>query len=296
MEDWLKELDRTMRAQNRKILLLLDNAPVHPKVTLENVKLQFFPANTTSALQPMDAGITHTVKLKYRQRQLQHVLLEMEKQPTKLGPKILRDITILQAIYWINAVWQEVRADTIQKCFANCGFTEASVSDVSVVNDSECDTVFDIEDDYPLAVLKLSSELFGCEFKELLDIDNQFSTCDNNLQDWDRPTEILRDLSDCRADECESDNEQEDVPAESSVSSTDVAQYLEKIRQYALCKNQPAMLDKVMDLDDLFTRLKVEMTDKQTKISDFFKEVKCELSIKTDISCVHCSVLKGKIV
>jgi len=39
MEDWLKELDRKMRAQNRKILLLLDNAPVHPKLILEVKRL-----------------------------------------------------------------------------------------------------------------------------------------------------------------------------------------------------------------------------------------------------------------
>jgi hypothetical protein len=35
MEDWLKELDRKMGAQNRKILLFLNNAPVHPDITLK---------------------------------------------------------------------------------------------------------------------------------------------------------------------------------------------------------------------------------------------------------------------
>jgi hypothetical protein len=35
MEDWLKELDRKMGAQNRKILLFLENAPLHPDITLK---------------------------------------------------------------------------------------------------------------------------------------------------------------------------------------------------------------------------------------------------------------------
>ncbi|KAH3692138.1 hypothetical protein DPMN_193951 [Dreissena polymorpha] len=34
-EKWVKDLDKRMRAQNRKILLLLDNAPVHPDITLK---------------------------------------------------------------------------------------------------------------------------------------------------------------------------------------------------------------------------------------------------------------------
>lgn len=80
-----------------------------------------------------------------------------------------------------------MKADTIQKCFRKCGFTDCSVigvgnretdvSDDSVICDSEAagDPQFDTEDDYPLAVLELSSELFGCEFKDLLDIDDNFS-------------------------------------------------------------------------------------------------------------------------
>jgi hypothetical protein len=60
-----------MRQQNRHVLLFLDNAPSHPKLTLNNVTLQFLPANTTSKSQPMDQGIIQALKLRYRRRQLQ---------------------------------------------------------------------------------------------------------------------------------------------------------------------------------------------------------------------------------
>ena len=83
---------------------------------LSECEVKFFPANTTSALQPMDAGIIQAVKLKYRQHQLQNALLEIEKHPTKLGPQILRDITILQAIYWTSSSSEEVKAETIVFC------------------------------------------------------------------------------------------------------------------------------------------------------------------------------------
>ncbi|XP_053392576.1 tigger transposable element-derived protein 6-like [Mercenaria mercenaria] len=183
MVDWLKSVDRKMRAQNRKILLFLDNVPVHPDITLSNVKLQFFPPNTTSLLQPMDAGIIQTMKLKYRKRQMQHVLMEMDKHTAKTGPQVLRDITVL-----------ETKEVTVIKCFKKCGFGVDSalpVDSTSSENDSSDDG--DLDDDFPLAVLKMAQELFGCDMPELIKIDQDFATCDNNMTDWDRPAqEIMR--------------------------------------------------------------------------------------------------------
>ena len=64
--DYLKKLDAQMRLQNRKILLLVDNAPVHivdEDVNLTNVTVHFLPPNTTSHLQPCDAGIINSFKV-----------------------------------------------------------------------------------------------------------------------------------------------------------------------------------------------------------------------------------------
>ena len=64
--DYLKKLDAQMRLQNRKILLLVDNAPVHivnEDVNLTNVTIHFLPPNTTSHLQPCDAGIINSFKV-----------------------------------------------------------------------------------------------------------------------------------------------------------------------------------------------------------------------------------------
>jgi hypothetical protein len=48
MTEWLKGVDKQMKRQERDILLFLDNAPAHPDVKLENIKLAFLPPNTTS--------------------------------------------------------------------------------------------------------------------------------------------------------------------------------------------------------------------------------------------------------
>ena len=60
MQKVLKMLDKKMIAEGRNVLLFLDNAPSHPDILqegLKNIKLEFLPKNTTSRLQPCDAGI-----------------------------------------------------------------------------------------------------------------------------------------------------------------------------------------------------------------------------------------------
>ena len=63
-KDWLVMFDVTMKRKNKKVLLIIDNATGHNTVdlTLDNVNLLYLPANTTSYLQPLDAGIIKNFK------------------------------------------------------------------------------------------------------------------------------------------------------------------------------------------------------------------------------------------
>ena len=63
---WLKELDRKMITEGRKITMIVDNCPAHPHVVgLQAVELTFLPPNTTSKLQPMDQGVIGPLSLNY---------------------------------------------------------------------------------------------------------------------------------------------------------------------------------------------------------------------------------------
>ena len=64
--DYLKKLNNKMSIANRKILLLVDNAPTHnliENLQLTNMKIHYFPPNVTAHLQPCDAGIIHSFKV-----------------------------------------------------------------------------------------------------------------------------------------------------------------------------------------------------------------------------------------
>ena len=78
-EVWIKSVDKKMKRQGHKILMFLDNAPSHPQLKLDNVKLVFLPPNTTSKIQPMDQGIIQTMKLKFHTRKSCKILSDMEK-------------------------------------------------------------------------------------------------------------------------------------------------------------------------------------------------------------------------
>jgi hypothetical protein len=77
---FLHSLDAQMGAQNRQIILFVDNCAAHPKYTsfLRNVKVVQYPANCTSTLQPLDLGIIHSLKAYYRKRIVQTSICLME--------------------------------------------------------------------------------------------------------------------------------------------------------------------------------------------------------------------------
>ena len=57
-EEWIKQIDRKLSVQKRKVALILDNCPVHPNMqNLDWVELIFLSPNTTLINQPMDQGV-----------------------------------------------------------------------------------------------------------------------------------------------------------------------------------------------------------------------------------------------
>ena len=80
-EEWVRKLDRKFRADDRNIVLIIDNCPAHPSISnLTNVQLVFLPPNTTSILQPMDQGVIRSLKADYRGRVVRSLCRTLEKK------------------------------------------------------------------------------------------------------------------------------------------------------------------------------------------------------------------------
>ena len=86
-EKWLLELDEKFGEQKRHVILFIDNCPAHPKNIqdrLDFIKLEYFPPNTTSVLQPLDLGVIKNLKHYYRNNLVRKRLQELEEEKVSI--------------------------------------------------------------------------------------------------------------------------------------------------------------------------------------------------------------------
>ena len=84
-EDWLVKLNSQFLRQDRKIILLVDNAGCHNlseefKKQISNITVEYWAPNFTSVIQPCDAGIIRAFKSKYRNKLVKFMLNSYEEK------------------------------------------------------------------------------------------------------------------------------------------------------------------------------------------------------------------------
>ena len=109
------------RGIEEKVLLLIDNAPSHPSsasLSSEDgmLKTVFWPANTTSVIQPMDQGVLEPLKRRYKRKLLLHIIMENET-PDSSVPELLKMVTMKDVVYWISDAWNEASSDSLAKAW-----------------------------------------------------------------------------------------------------------------------------------------------------------------------------------
>ena len=104
-------LEDKFRRERRHILLLLDNFKCH-EVDLDLTHL-FLPPRTTSKSQPMEQGIIHNLEQLYKKKLVEHYWSEAKSGQVK-------EINLLQAIRFLRESWDQVKQETVFKCFKKC--------------------------------------------------------------------------------------------------------------------------------------------------------------------------------
>ena len=115
-EQYLHKLDRKMKFDGRKIVMVLDNCPAHPHVKLENVELAFLPLNTTSRTQPMDASVIRNFKLHY------HCILASRRLQAAENDHEDIKCSLLDCLLAVKSAWSLVMSTAIANCYTNAGF------------------------------------------------------------------------------------------------------------------------------------------------------------------------------
>lgn len=108
--EWVKKLEKKMLREKRKIALIVDNCPAHPKIAgLKAVELVFLPPNTTSKTQPMNQGIIQNLKVNYRKRVLLKFIKSIDRDEAP-------NINVLDALHLLSQAWNCVTSSTVFNC------------------------------------------------------------------------------------------------------------------------------------------------------------------------------------
>ncbi|CEM14767.1 unnamed protein product [Vitrella brassicaformis CCMP3155] len=129
-EQWAADFNDDMREQGRHALLILDNHSTHFLTErLSNVTMLYLPPKATALIQPLDAGIIWTLKVKYMARELQWVWGQLagrtDSQAGK-GGGLRRCLEIP------SEAWAEVTPVTIENCLRHARCTVESLKELFI--------------------------------------------------------------------------------------------------------------------------------------------------------------------
>lgn len=113
VKKYLAEVNRPLKA-----LLILDNAPSHPKeedINFDpNFRVLFLPPNCTAILQPMDQNLIQNIKVSYRKQLLEYILKENDGNIAL----VLKKFNLKIAVTFLDLAWQKISEKNIQKSWS----------------------------------------------------------------------------------------------------------------------------------------------------------------------------------
>nr|XP_045612266.1 tigger transposable element-derived protein 4-like [Procambarus clarkii] len=203
---WLHDLDSWFVQQNRKVLLVLPNRPIHPKAPkLNAVRVLSSPQ---TFIGPCKLGISHSLKRNYRRAVLETLLNYMKEECAKKKKKTKQSqmqLNLLACLHLLAAAWHAVTDITINNSFQRSGIGKYALWGMNLMPETNLGTE-NLE-----LIHKLKSKGFkipdAITFDEYVMFDDDVQIC--HLMDDD---DIIAAVT--GADLESSDSEDEDVEVE----------------------------------------------------------------------------------
>ncbi|CAB4396105.1 unnamed protein product [Rhizophagus irregularis] len=163
-------------------------------------KLVYLPPNTTSHLQPMDAGIIQSFKAKYKQEFCRHLIHQFDRGIDREKNKL----NVKEAIDQIAESWNNVTEITIQNCWKKTGILPSNINEDDMdngTNDVDQESDFEEEIEYLL------------NLPEIDDICDYLQEFDSSIPTEDILTdEQIINLVHSEENEDDSDTSDEEIP------------------------------------------------------------------------------------
>ena len=202
--EWVRQLDNTFVAEGRKIALIIDNCPAHPRSdNLQAVELIFLPSNATSKTELMDQGVIRSLKAHYRAKVVKRYIASID---AKKGIPSINNI--LNTVSLLVDAWDRVTAATITNCSREAGIsTENQQQSLDDAGDPFQALASEIEELRARDEALIPSEITTDEYIDTEDSLFIFETCAMTDE------EILSKVTSIKEDEkdCEDTDEIEDL-------------------------------------------------------------------------------------
>lgn len=245
---------------SRKVLLLLDNCSAHGTEEtlplLDNVEVVFLPPNTTSKLQPLDAGIIAALKVRYRKWQYERALDYMDAKVENIYK--VDQLTSMKAM---RRMWDDIPASVLKNCWHHTGLVMGT------------EEVQRVEDSTVAEVLAAMSELVAPRTQMDIDFITNPEDENNVLEEADDTTLV----SGAVAAMTEGEVESEESDAETA-SYLEGVGYEERLRCIVVVRHllesadfaDPLVLGSLRTLQR-DVKLQQAKSARQTRISEFFE-------------------------
>lgn len=249
--DVVRRLDNCFRQQGRSVLVLLDNAGCHTLdgAQLTNIKLAYIPPNTTSHLQPLDAGIIRAFKAHYRKQLVREFILCAEEEKPQ-------NVDLRWSLRAIAASWTEVTERCIANCWRRSGLTCSSAAETGEDEPEDNTTLAELQRE----IRRLHPKAPETAAESFVAGDDAAGTC--APLDDDSIVALVRGSDIGEVDEAETDDEAPEL-----VSRASARQHLSKALLYF---EQQADAESANTAARLLARMsEMQGNLRQTSIPDF---------------------------